>query len=108
MRKSYSAEFKAKVVQEILKEEQTIAQIAAAYEVHPNQVIRWKAMALEGMTSLFARDDQAGKAKVAHEQQVEALHAEIGRLTMQVAWLEKKGGSVSPRGAVGYGRVRPS
>jgi len=35
MRKQYSAAFKARVVQELLKEEKTLAQIAAAYEVHP-------------------------------------------------------------------------
>ena len=34
MRKQYPAAFKAKVVQELLKEEKTFAQIAAEYEVH--------------------------------------------------------------------------
>jgi transposase len=35
MRKQYSAAFKARVVQELLKEEKTLAQIASQYEVHP-------------------------------------------------------------------------
>jgi transposase len=34
MRKQYTAAFKARVVQELLKEEKTLAQIAAEYEVH--------------------------------------------------------------------------
>jgi putative transposase len=34
MRKQYTAAFKAKVVQELLKEEKTIAQLATEYEVH--------------------------------------------------------------------------
>jgi putative transposase len=34
MRKQYSSAFKAKVVQELLKEEKTLAQIASEYEVH--------------------------------------------------------------------------
>ena len=38
MRKQYSAAFKARVVQELLKEEKTLAQIAAEYEVHPTQL----------------------------------------------------------------------
>ncbi|PHJ39941.1 hypothetical protein P378_00025 [Desulforamulus profundi] len=42
MRKSYSGEFKAKVVLEILKEEKTISQIASEYGIHPNQLLKWK------------------------------------------------------------------
>ena len=34
MRKQYTAAFKAKVVQELLKEEKTLAQIASEFEVH--------------------------------------------------------------------------
>ncbi len=45
MRKQYSAAFKARVVQEMLKEEKTLAQIAAAYEVHPTQLKNWRARA---------------------------------------------------------------
>ncbi len=38
MRKYHSAAFKAQVVQEVLKEETTITQIASEYGVHPNQI----------------------------------------------------------------------
>ena len=37
MRKQYTSAFKDKVVRELLKEEKTLAQIAAEYEVHPTQ-----------------------------------------------------------------------
>jgi putative transposase len=37
MRKQYTAAFKARVVQELLKEEKTLAHIASEYEVHPTQ-----------------------------------------------------------------------
>jgi transposase-like protein len=47
MRKQYAAAFKVRVVQELLKEEKTLAQIATEYEVHPTQLkigeqSRWK------------------------------------------------------------------
>ena len=45
MRKQYTATFKVRVVQELLKEEKTIAQIAAAYEVHPTRLKNWRAVA---------------------------------------------------------------
>ncbi len=49
MRKHYTASFKAQVVQELLKEDKTIAQIAAEYEVHPTQLNKWKSTALAGL-----------------------------------------------------------
>lgn len=90
MRKQYTSAFKAKVVQELLKEEKTLAQIASEYEVHPTQLKNWKAIALEGMPSLFEKQDSTIELKAAYERQVTELYAEIGKLTTQVTWLKKK------------------
>ena len=38
MRNSYSPELKAKVVRELLREDKTLNQVAAAYDLHPNLV----------------------------------------------------------------------
>jgi len=89
MRKQYTAAFKTRVVQELFKEEKTLAQIAAAYEVHPTQLKQWRAVALEGLPSLFEKQDTAELKRV-HEQQLTELYAEIGKLSTQVAWLKKK------------------
>ena len=90
MRKQYTATFKTRVVQELLKEEKTLAQIAAEYEVHPTQLKTWRAVALDGLPSLFEKQDSTAELKRAHEQQLTELYAEIGKLTTQVAWLKKK------------------
>ena len=45
-RKHYAAAFKAQVVQQVLREDRTLAQIAAEHGVHPNQISQWKATAL--------------------------------------------------------------
>ena len=90
MRKQYSSAFKAKVVQELLREEKTLAQIASEYEVHPTQLKNWRSIALEGMQSLFEQQDSTAELKAAYEQQVTDLYAEIGKLTTQVSWLKKK------------------
>ncbi len=42
--------FKTRVVQELFKEEKTLAQIAAECEVHPTQLKNWRTVALEGMS----------------------------------------------------------
>ncbi len=92
MRKHYTASFKAQVVQELLKEDKTIAQIAAEYEAHPTQLNKWKSMALQGLPGLFEEKDSLAALKASHEEQLNKLYAEIGRLSTQVAWLKKKSG----------------
>lgn len=90
MRKHYSAAFKAKVVLEMLKEEKTVGQLAAEYGVSSKQLSRWKTTALENLPQLF--EATAEKAHQAHEQHVQNLYAEIGRLTTELSWLKKKSG----------------
>jgi putative transposase len=93
MKKQYSASFKAQVVQEILKEQYTMGQIAAQHEIHPMQLGKWKAIALGGLPGLFGAERQKqAQEKAASEEKIQQLYAEIGRLTTQVAWLKKKSG----------------
>lgn len=81
------------MVQEILREEKTIAQIAAEHGVHPNQLSKWKTTALKSLPRVFDDERKAlDELKEAHEQQVKELYAEIGRLTTQLNWLKKKSG----------------
>ena len=94
MRRQHSPEFKAQVVQELLTEEKTIGQLAAEHGLHPNQLYRWREIALTGLPTLFSEksaQDQAAK-DVAHAQQIDELYAEIGRLTTQLGWIKKKSG----------------
>lgn len=92
MRKRYAPELKAQIVLAALREEKTIAQLAAEHDVHPNQISTWKAAALQGLPTLFARECKAQADQQAHAQQIEELYAQIGKLTTQVAWLKKKSG----------------
>lgn len=80
-RNRYSAEFKAKVAREALKEEATIAEIAARFNIHPNQVSDWKRQALEGLADIFT--GKVGRNDIAHEAQIKELHAKIGQLTVE-------------------------
>ncbi len=90
MRKSYTSTFKAQVVLELLKEEKPLTQLASEYGVHPNLLRDWKAIALKALPTAFEQRDSFAAARAAHAQQVQELYAEIGRLTMQLTWLQKK------------------
>jgi transposase-like protein len=92
MRKHYSAAFKAQLVQEVLKEDKSITQIAAENGLHPNQLSQWKTTALRGLATLFERESKTQADQAAHEKQREELYATIGKLTTQLAWLKKKSG----------------
>ncbi|HEX9036971.1 MAG TPA: transposase [Ktedonobacterales bacterium] len=92
MRKHYTPTFKAQVVQELLKQEKTLAQLAADHGVHPTQLIKWRATALEGLPGLFTKRDSTAALTADYEARLAALYEEIGRLTTQVAWLKRQSG----------------
>lgn len=93
MRKQYSAAFKAQIVQEVLREDKLISQIASVHGVHPNLVGDWKTTALKGLPSLFEKEhSELEKLRTVHERQTKEMYEEIGRLTTKVAWLKKKAG----------------
>jgi len=52
-RRKYSAELKAKVALEALRGEQTLAELSARYNVHPNLITNWKKQAREGLVDVF-------------------------------------------------------
>lgn len=93
LRQRYSPEQKAQIVLELLKEEQTLSQIAAKHGVHPTQLRHWRTQALEQLPHVFDREQKAlHELETQHEQERQELYAEIGRLTTQLAWLKKKSG----------------
>lgn len=93
MRRHFNAQFKAEIVQQVLREEKTIAEIASENEIHPNQIKRWKAAVIKGLPSLFSDETATARAAQAdQEKQLDQLYAEIGRLSTQLAWLKKKSG----------------
>ena len=91
MRKHYPAAFKAEVVLELLREEKTMAQIASERQVHTTMLHRWRQIAIEGLPELFAHDDKRGAQVAEYEKKIDELYGDIGRLTTEVKWLEKKG-----------------
>jgi putative transposase len=89
-RKHYSADFKAKVALEAIKGQRTINEIAAKFQVHPNQVTQWKKQMLEALPSIFS--DRRLKADRDREQLEASLYQQIGQLKVELDWLKKKVG----------------
>jgi putative transposase len=92
-RKTYSAEFKAKVVLEVLEGEQTLNQIASKYELLPANVKNWKKIFLENMGLAF---DKSAVVKE-YKEKIETLQKDkdsmakkVGELTLEKDFLEGK------------------
>lgn len=83
-RRNHSPEFKAKVALAAVKGEQTLAELAKKFDVHPNQISQWKEQLLNGAASAFGGDSSTAPPPV----DVKALHAKIGELTLENDFLE--------------------
>ena len=79
-RRNHSPAFKAKVALAAIRGEQTLAELAQQFDLHPNQIKQWKEHLLAGMPEVF---DGGVKKAVAPEIDVTALHAKIGQLTLE-------------------------
>lgn len=53
MRTKRTSEFKAKAALAAIRGDQTVAELASLYKVHPNQITNWKRQAQEQMVAAF-------------------------------------------------------
>ena len=62
-RRKHSPAFKAKVALEAVKREETVAQLAARYQVHPSKIQAWKKALTDGAAGVFSNgQDQKAKS----------------------------------------------
>ena len=87
-RRTFSSKFKAKLALEAVRGVKTVAQLASENQVHPNQITTWKKQLVSQAEELFARGK--GVESKTEEELTAPLYEEIGRLKMDIKWLEKK------------------
>ena len=76
-RRKLTAEFKARVALAALREDKTMAELCAQFQVHPNQIGEWKKQLMARATEVFGGRDRAEPVDLS------PLHAKIGQLALE-------------------------
>jgi transposase len=87
-RRKFEAAFKVQIALQALREDATVAELAARHGVHPNQVYGWKRQLVENAAKLFAHAENGGD----RDAELAELYAKIGQLTMERDFLSRRSG----------------
>lgn len=86
-RRKFSADFKAKVALEAIKNQKTLAELSQQYEVNPITISKWKAEFLERMAVIFSGELPASEESRSVE--LDKLYVQIGQLKVENDFLKK-------------------
>jgi transposase len=89
-RRKFSAEFKAKVAIEAIKERNSIEDLAKKYELHPNQISMWKKEFLAKAALVFSSEDKNNADKTQQDTLLDKLYSQIGQQKVEIDSLKKK------------------
>jgi transposase-like protein len=91
-RRQYTAEFKAKLVLQVLSGEKTAAELCRSHKLNPNSLNRWRKEFIEQAPNLFGKRDETQEA----QQKIAELERLVGQLTIQLEIAKKASTYLSP------------
>ncbi len=87
-RKQYDPEFKARVALAAVRGEETVAELAARYQIHPTMIHGWKKELMERAGEIFEKGGK--RPEPASEAQVADLYRHIGQLKVERDFLASR------------------
>lgn len=88
--KSYSPEFKAKVVLEAIKGQKGKAEICSEYKIPATNLSDWTEKTLRDLYRIFISENENIKRQKLASEEIEKLHKIIGEITIENCFLKKK------------------
>ena len=85
-RRKFTSKFKTTVAIEALQEKLTKQELAQKYQIHPNQVQKWKREFLDNAEQVFEKDQS--KKHDSGEKEQQRLYEKIGQLQVEVDFLK--------------------
>ena len=86
-RRKFSAEFKARVVLEAIRNQKTLAELSLQYEINSVTISKWKSEFLENMAVVFEKASSVQDEEESIEK--DKLYAQIGQLKVENDFLKK-------------------
>lgn len=85
-RRKFSSSFKTEVALAAIKERKTLGELSKHYELHPNQISKWKQEFLSNASSIFETPNKKSEEPTI---ELQVLYAKIGQLEMEREFLKK-------------------
>lgn len=85
--KKYTPKQKSSIVLAVLRGEK-VSKLSSDYQIHPNQIKRWKKDVEDGIESIFS--DKRKKENKSKDKTIDELYKLIGQREVEISWLKKK------------------
>lgn len=88
VRKRHTAEFKAKVAVEAIRQQKTTSELVTEYGILAPQISAWKKQALAAIPLAFSNKN--AKAQEDRQAEIDELYRQLGQVVAERDWLKKK------------------
>jgi transposase len=85
-RRKFTADFKAKVALEAIKNHKTLAELSQQFEVNAVTISKWKSEFLSNVAAVFGGTSSPGEID---SPELDKLYAQIGQLKVENDFLKK-------------------
>lgn len=86
-RRTFSSDFKLKVILAALQDRETLSELSQKYDLHPDQISKWKTEFLDNAAHYLKAPNKSSKA--AESIDINELYTKIGQLQIELDTLKK-------------------